>query len=180
MAIYLCFLFLSINYHPLFIKCVGFSPKSLLPTYGIFIKTCFKRMKICFADPDRLHLHIQQHHTLSYTHSVFVHVCPALIAFLVTKKKKEREKGGLWLSLSIMWRQPPIGLACWRGIMPQGQWRHNVSLSGCHTGQWRRVSHRRPAHPRAAAPPPLLSGSGRDGVGPDRHDWTQSTETEFV
>lgn len=28
--------------------------------------------------------------------------------------------------------------ACWRGIMPQGQRRHNVSLSGCHTGQWRR------------------------------------------
>lgn len=70
----------------------------------------------------------------------------SLFFFMIKKKK------GLWLSPSIMW-QLPIGLACWRGIMPQGQLRHNVSLSGCHTGQWRRVSHRRPTHPWAVPLP---------------------------
>lgn len=74
-------------------------------------------------------------------HTIYAHVWTEFILFHDKKKKK-----GLWLSPSIMW-QLPIGLASWRGIMPQGQLRHNVSLSGCHTGQWRHVSHRRPTHP---------------------------------
>lgn len=69
---------------------------------------------------------------------IYAHVWIALLPLLWWK--------GLQLSPSIM-GQIPIGLACWRGIMPQGQLRHSVSLSGWCTGQWRRVTHRWPAHP---------------------------------
>lgn len=96
------------------------------------------QIDVAFAYSTGLHIIIK--------HTIYAHVWTEFILFHDKKKK------GLWLSPSIMW-QLPIGLACWRGIMPQGQLRHNVSLSGCHTGQWRRVSHRRPTHPWAVPLP---------------------------
>ena len=112
-------------------------------------------IKVCFVDPEWLFIFIFSSITHYHTRSILVHVWTALAPSPVEK--------GLWLSPSVM-RQLPIGLACWRAIMPQGQLRHNVSLSGCHTGQWRRVSHRRPTHPWAV-PLPLVPGCGSDGVG---------------
>lgn len=81
-------------------------------------------------------------------------------------EKKKRGKENLWLSLGVMWPLP-IGLARCRGVLPQGQRRHNVSLSGCRTGQRRHVSHTVPSQLRAAALPsfPLSSVSGRCGQG---------------
>lgn len=95
------------------------------------------------------------------------HTCPCVafhLFFLMKKKKKGKEN--LWLSLGVMWPLP-IGLARCRGVLPQGQRRHNVSLSGCRTGQRRHVSHTVPSQLWAAALPsfPLSAVSGRNGRG---------------
>lgn len=79
-----------------------------------------------------------------------------LSSFFPHEKKKKREKRNLWLSLGVMWPLP-IGLARCRGVLPQGQRRHNVSLSGCRTGQRRHVSHTVPSQLWAAALPSFPS-----------------------
>lgn len=50
------------------------------------------------------------------------------------------------------------------GILPQGQQRHNVNLSGCCTGHWQHVSHTMPRQLRAVELPafPLLSVNGEE------------------
>lgn len=86
-----------------------------------------------------------------------------LSSFLYSKKGK---KENLRLSLGVT-RLLPIGLACCRGVLPQGQRRHNVSLSGCCTGHWQHVSHTMPRQLWAAALPFFLLSpvSGKNNQG---------------
>lgn len=112
--------------------------------YSLKCTEMHESIKIYFVDLHWLRICIFSRMAHYHMRSIYAHVWTAFIP--------SHGKKGLWLSPSIMW-QLPIGLACWRGIMPQGQLRHNVSLSGCHTGQWQRVSHRRPTHPWAVPLP---------------------------
>lgn len=124
-------------------------------------------VKIYYVDPDWLSVCIFSRISHYHLYSICAHIWAA--HSLPWWK-------GLWLSLSLMWRLP-IGLACWRGNVPQGQLRHNVSLSGCYTGQWQRVSHRRPTHPWAAALPSSCRQQWKRECGAGNEGWYSQYST---